>query len=167
MAPENDVLLTEYGIGKLPDHFKFSRENMLEWLPRVQAVISMSSSVVHEVAAAGVPLVVVGRYAALELNPLGFFPDRNQVFYSPQQICQELKRLMNLSPEKKQQYQARAEEILNISFNSVTEASLETFIVCGSVIKKKHRCICSHTLTLPGHHCLNQQSVDWNNTFSM
>ena len=134
MAPKNEALFSCYGIDRLPNHFKFSRKNISEWLPKIQAVVSMSSSVVHEFAAAGIPLVVVGRDTALELNPLGFFPKRDKVFYSPKQIRQELERLMNLTKEERQSYQTESEEILKTSFNPVTDSSLKTFIACNSSV---------------------------------
>ena len=54
MAPK-EALLSGYGIDKLPNHFKFSSIDISEWLPKIKAVVSMSSSVVHEFAAAGIP----------------------------------------------------------------------------------------------------------------
>jgi hypothetical protein len=101
---------------------------MADWLPRARVVITLSSGTIYESLAAGVPVVTVGREASIDFNPLGFYSDLNQVFYTPDQIYEETMRLLNLSPAELARFRQRSQEILFSSFNPVTEENMRFFL---------------------------------------
>jgi len=63
-------LLKSAGINKLPPHLEFVQGKMSDWLPKTRVAIALSSCTIYEMVAFGVPVVVVGREAGVDLNPL-------------------------------------------------------------------------------------------------
>jgi hypothetical protein len=112
----------------IPANFEFVEGTMADWLPRARVVITLSSGTIYESLAAGVPVVTVGREASIDFNPLGFYSDLNQVFYTPDQIYEETMRLLNLSPAELARFRQRSQEILFSSFNPVTEENMRFFL---------------------------------------
>ncbi|HWX09383.1 MAG TPA: hypothetical protein VNY33_05345 [Gaiellaceae bacterium] len=113
---------------ELPPHFELVDGGMGEWLPHAGVLISLASSTLYEALAAGVPVVVVGRESALDLNPLAWYPELAAVFSTPEEIRDETARLLSLSPDDLDAYRIRGMEILRRSFNPVTDSAMSAFV---------------------------------------
>lgn len=123
-----EALLRTARLKELPSQFKFVRGAMGEWLARAHVVVAMTSSTIYEALAAGLPVIVVGREAALDLNPLAWYPDLDRVLRSPEEIRKETQRLLTLSAEDLARYRRYAREILHTSFHPVTDQAMHAFI---------------------------------------
>jgi hypothetical protein len=123
-----EALLTAANLQQLPSKVDFVTGGMGELLRQSKLVIALSSSTVHEALAAGVPVIVVGREAGLDLNPLGWYDDLNRVFRSPEELREEVLRLLALSPGDLEKYRQRAREVLERCFGPVTEPAMHAFI---------------------------------------
>lgn len=121
-------MLEAVGISRLPQNFHIVSGDISIWLSRAQAVVALSSSALYEALAAGVPVVPVGREAALDLNPLAWHPRFAQQCYSAEEIRSETTRLMQLGSADLQAYREYARQILEHSFGQVSEATMHSFI---------------------------------------
>lgn len=124
MGPQRDVAP---GV-EIPSHFEIVGGEMSEWLPRATASVALGSSAVYETLAAGVPIVIVGREAALDLNPLGWEPDLGSVARTTAEIREQLERLLALTPEERRAFRERAGRLLRESFEPVTDERMRTFL---------------------------------------
>ena len=115
-------------IKTLPEHFELVQGSMVEWIRRSKVMVTLSSSSVYEALTAGMPVVVVGRETAINLNPLGFSAEFDKVFYSPDEIRKETMRLLNLTEDERIRYKDIANKLLKKSFNPVTDESMKAFI---------------------------------------
>ena len=123
-----ETLLSATEVKPLPEHFKFVRGAMGELLPRSKVVVALSSNTVHEALAAGVPVLVVGREAALDLNPLSWYPDLSQVIRNPEKLRERVLELLNSSAQDLANYRHRSAEVLNQCFRPVTEEGMQAFV---------------------------------------
>lgn len=121
-------LFREARVSALPRHFEVVGGSMAESLPRAGVLLSLASSSLHEALAAGVPVVVVGRDAALDLNPLAWYPELAPVTAEPDAIRAETLRLFNLTGEELAAYRRRGEEVLRRSFSPAGEIALRAFV---------------------------------------
>jgi hypothetical protein len=112
---------------KLPPNFARVGGSMGSALSGAKVVVGIASSSLYEALAAGKPVVVVGRDAALNLNPLAWHEDLSAVFSEPNEIRAETLRLLSLPPAELAAYRARAGEILRESFNQVTDEAMRAF----------------------------------------
>lgn len=112
----------------IPSHFKLAQVSMQELIFKARVMVAISSSSIYEALAAGVPVVVVGREAALDLNPLGFYNEMDKVFISPDQIREEASRLMSFSEEELNTYREYGKRILKSSFNPINDETLSVFV---------------------------------------
>lgn len=127
MAPTEKMLRTAAS-RDLPAHFRFVEEPMGELLPRARIVIAIASSALYEALTAGVPVVVVGREASLDLNPLAWEPGIGEVFREPAAIRAEALRLLALSDAELAAYRERAAAVLCRSFNPVSDETMRSFV---------------------------------------
>jgi hypothetical protein len=111
-----EALLNAAGMTQLPARWDWAKPAMKDALAEADVVVSLGSSSLHEALAAGVPVVGVGREAALDLNPLAWFPDVGELSRTPEVITVEVERLLALSDEELAAYRKRASEILDQSF---------------------------------------------------
>jgi hypothetical protein len=123
-----DALFRAAGIHELPMNFSHLAGSMKSALEGTSAVVGIASSALYEALAAGTPVVVVGRDAALDLNPLAWYDDLGAVFSNPDQIRAETLRLLSLSPQGLADYRRRADEVLRDSFNPVTDEAMRLFV---------------------------------------
>src|SRR5262249_38207607 len=72
------------GVTGLPEGFEIATGSMGALLAQAKVVVSTASSTLLEAVAAGVPVVVVGRDAALDLNPLEWYEGLAPVAHSAQ-----------------------------------------------------------------------------------
>jgi hypothetical protein len=121
-------IMSAASLKELPANFEFVEGSMGELLARSQLVIALSSSTVHETLAAGIPVIVVGREASLDLNPLDWYVDLGQVTRDPEMIRAEAYRLLSLSAEDLAEYQKKGSELLRACFNPVTDKAMHTFV---------------------------------------
>ena len=121
-------LLDAVGVDRLPAGFRLVGGSMERALAEANVVVALASSSVYEAVAAARPVVVVGRDAALDLNPLGFHPDLSRVFVDPAEIRAETRRLLDLSEDELDTYRRRARRLLAESFGPVTEETLRAFV---------------------------------------
>ena len=124
----SDKLFATARESELPRHFELVDGGMDKWLRHAGVLISLASSTLYEALAAGVPVVVVGRESALDLNPLAWYPELERVVSDPEEIRAEALRLLSLSPEELAAYRRRGKEILRRSFNPVTDESMRVFV---------------------------------------
>lgn len=121
-------LLAAASVAALPAGFEVVTGAMGDWLARASVVVALGSSTIYESVAAGVPVVVVGRDASLDLNPLGWFPDLARVFSTAGEIRAETERLLSLSAGGLAAWRERGAEVLQRSFTPVSEAAYGAFV---------------------------------------
>jgi len=122
------MLLNATGMSSLPQNFRIVSGDISLWLAQAQVVITLSSSALYEALAAGVPVVSVGREAALDLNPLAWHARFEKQCCSSVEIHDEAMRLMRLSSDELQSYREYARQILEASFGAVNDSTLHCFI---------------------------------------
>lgn len=127
MAPVG-TLLHLAGIERLPAHFEPADEAMADALAQARVAVAMETNSVYESLAAGVPVVVAGRSAGLDLNPLAWHDGLSAVFSEPEEIRAETRRLLALAPEELDAYRERGREILRESFNPVTDETMSALV---------------------------------------
>jgi hypothetical protein len=113
---------------RLPTNFTCVDGPMDAALAGAAVVLGIASSSLYEALAAGKPVVVVGRDAALDLNPLAWHEDLAAVFVEPEAIRAETARLLSLSPDELAAYRRRADQVLRSSFNPVTPEAMRVFV---------------------------------------
>ena len=123
-----NLILEAAGLASLPHGFRWFEEGMQPALRSAGVVVALGSSVLYESLAAGVPVVVVGREAALDLNPLAWFDDMRQVQVSVDDIRAEVERLRGLSAAERAALRVRGQEILRQSFEPVTDDTMSAFV---------------------------------------
>jgi len=126
MMPE-DELLRSGALAGLPANFAFVTEDLPALLPSARVLISAGSAVLLEAIAAGVPVVVVGRETALDLNPLAWLPEQKPVQRTPAGIRAATQRLWDLSAEERHQLRHRARDVLAACFSSADPSDLSAF----------------------------------------
>ncbi len=112
----------------LPDHIRFVQGEMSDLLAKSHVMVAMSSSSSLEALAAGVPVVVVGRDGAIDLNPLGFFSEFGEVFSDPKAIRRETERLLALPQQDLGDYIVRGHKILEMCFSRKTDERMQVFL---------------------------------------
>lgn len=123
-----DDVLNNIGKDKVPANFEFVQGNIDEWIPRARTIIGISSGSIYEGLAAGVPVIVVGRESALNLNPLDYFPDLNKVVYSPEEIKKASMEALANSKAFLNIYKQTGRKLMEYSFNPSTDENMAAFI---------------------------------------
>ena len=113
---------------RLPGNFRLMSGSMESALDGVAVVVALASSSLYEAVAAGKPVVVVGRDAVFDLNPLAFHADLSRVFAEPAEIRSETVRLLELSDDELDAYRRRAYRLLQESFAPVTDDAMNAFV---------------------------------------
>jgi hypothetical protein len=113
---------------ELPSNAEFVQGGMETLLRECELVIALSTSTVHEALAAGVPVIVVGRETALDLNPLAWSGDLGVVVRHPDKLREQVLRLLNLTNRDLDDYRVKASEALHSCFSPVTEDGLQAFL---------------------------------------
>ena len=116
------------GADRLPPSFEWVGGSMDEWLARCGAVAAIASTTILETAAAGVPVVVVGREAALDLNPLAWSDELGRVVREPAEIRDEVLRLLDLDEAGRERYRELGRRLVEESFAPVTDEAMEAFL---------------------------------------
>lgn len=125
-SPED--VLASASLRELPPSFEFVSGGMGEWLAQARVVLGVGSSSIHEALAAGVPVLVVGRQASLDLNPLAWHPNLGRVFSDAAEIRAETLRLLALSEQDLAAYRRQAQEVLRECFAPVNEDKMRAFV---------------------------------------
>jgi len=123
-----ETLFRAARVEQLPPNFRLVVGSMENALAEAGVVVALASSTVYEAVAAGKPIVVVGRDAVFDVNPLGFDPDLGRVFTDPAEIRSETLRLLALSGDELAAYRRRADSILRESFSPVTDETMQAFV---------------------------------------
>ena len=123
-----NLILNKAGIKNFPQGISIVSGKMHDWIFDSKVMLSLSSCTIYESLAAGVPVVIVGRDNALDFNPLGYFREFEKIFVTPEEIVNELNRVLSLDDSEIRKYVQKGEEILKRSFNPVSEASMEVFV---------------------------------------
>jgi surface carbohydrate biosynthesis protein (TIGR04326 family) len=123
-----ESLLRSAKVTGLPPNVEFVSGTMAELLEQSALVIALSSSTVHEALAAGVPVLVVGREAALDINPLGWYADLKNVVRSAEELRTSVIRMLSLSPAALEAYRVQAQQLLSSSFAPVNDRNLSAFV---------------------------------------
>ncbi len=121
-------VLEGFGNLDLPARFHIFEGSMKEALRRTRLVISGSSNVLYDVVAAGIPVVIVGRNAALDLNPLGFYPDFSVSHHLPEDIYNAAIKFLSFTDVELSEYRQKGREILRYSFNPPSEDCMNAFL---------------------------------------
>jgi hypothetical protein len=123
-----EAQLAAAGASPLPAGFELVEGPMGPWLANARVVVASASSTLLEAVAAGVPVVVVGRDAAIDLNPLDWYPGLARVVHSPQELRAEVERLLEIGEDELAAWRERARAILEESFAPVTDEALRQFL---------------------------------------
>jgi surface carbohydrate biosynthesis protein (TIGR04326 family) len=126
-----DGQLAAAGAATLPPGFELLDGPMAPALARARVVVASASTTLLEAVAAGVPVVVVGRDAALDLNPLAWYPGLARVVRTAEDLRAEVQRLLDLPAGELDAWRERAHAILDESFGPVTEEALRVFLPPG------------------------------------
>lgn len=126
-----EALLRALGVAELPPSFELVAGGMAEWLGRAGALVALASTTLFEAVAAGVPLVVVGRESALDLNPLGWHDGLAPVISDPDALRAQVLELLDLPVGERERRVAAGRELLERSFGRVDEAAMEAFLEAG------------------------------------
>jgi len=119
-----EMFLRAARIDSLPPRWKVIGGGMGEALRAARVVVTLGSSTAFEAVAGGAMVVVVGRDAALDLNPLQWFPTLDRTVYEPEEILEEVKRLLDMPLNEA----TKATEMLRGAFNPVNDRTLEAFL---------------------------------------
>ena len=121
-------LMQECGVTEIPSHIEFVQDPIGELLRHSSVVISAGSAVMCEATIAGVPLVIVGREGDLNFNPLDEQNNDIHICHSPDDIREEVVRLMNLAPAERADYRRRGKALLRDSYNPITNERMQAFL---------------------------------------
>jgi hypothetical protein len=122
MSDLSDVLRTA-GIDGVPAHWTIASGDMKSALRRAKVVVTLGSSTAFEAVAAGWSVVTVGRDAALDQNPLQWFPEIDHTVYEPDAIHAAVRSALAGKGESPEATAA----MLRAAFNPVTDEALEVF----------------------------------------
>lgn len=123
-----ETLFRAARIERLPPNFRLVDGSMESALAAARVVVAIASSSLYEAVAAGKPVVVVGRDAVFDLNPLGLHGDLDRAFTDPAEIRSETLRLLALSGDELAAYRRRADRLLRESFSPVTDETMQVFV---------------------------------------
>ncbi len=126
MGPVEPILVAA-GVDALPGHFEVVGGGMGEWIDRAGVVVSLGSSALYESLAAGVEVIVVGRDAALDLNPLAWHPDLARLVHGPEAIADAVRAAFARTPAERAALRERATEVLRETFNPIDDSGLGAF----------------------------------------
>lgn len=96
---------------ELSSHFEFVQGSVAEWVTSAWKVIALSSSTIYEVLSAGVPVKMVGREIALDLNSLVWYSDLGLFFHSLDQVWAETRKILALSAKDMAGYLGRGRSV--------------------------------------------------------
>lgn len=127
MAPI-ELALSALTLTALPAGFSVARGTMHEALSQATTVVSTASTTALEAVAAGVPVVVVGGYAAVDLNPLDWNPELAPVVRDSEGIRREVERIAALGDEALASYREAGRRLLDEYFSPVNDTTLQQFL---------------------------------------
>jgi hypothetical protein len=87
-------LLDVCNLKSLPENYEFVDAGLGELLLQASVVVCMSSTVILEVAASGAKLIVLGRDAALNFNPLGFMRNAEIEVFNINDLVKKLQTVL-------------------------------------------------------------------------
>ena len=119
------ALLAAAGADALPAGWEWVDGGMAAVLARAGVAVSLASASLQEALAAGVPVVPVGRDAALTINPLAWYDDLGRPVYEPDALRERVDELMALDGDEYAAYRRRADEVLEESF---ADGPMEAFL---------------------------------------
>jgi hypothetical protein len=122
------LIFRDARLEQLPSNFEVVSGTMEDALAEARVVIGLASSAVYEAVAAGRPVVVVGRDAVFDMNPLAYHAEFARVFTTPHEIRAETLRLLDQSEEEVAAYRLRADSLLRDSFHPVTDEAMAAFV---------------------------------------
>jgi surface carbohydrate biosynthesis protein (TIGR04326 family) len=122
-----EQVLSAGRVQQLPEHFHVVTGSMEDALRRSYAVVSFGSSALYEAVAAGVPILVVARESGLDLNPLVWHKDLDDVCRTPAAIREGLIRARDLGAVERERYRDRAERLRG-DFGEVNDETMSAFV---------------------------------------
>jgi hypothetical protein len=91
-------------------------------------VLGLASSATVQAVTDGVPTVVVGREAALDIDPLGWTPDAPRPVSAPPDIAARARELLALGAEEREAWRLAGERLSRACFGAVDDEHLRAFL---------------------------------------
>ena len=120
--------LETHELGSLPACMKVVDGNLDTWLSRVGCAIVMASTAALETALAGVPVVVVGRETALDMNPLGWFPEQPQPVVQADEINTAIHDIVRDHDRARGKARAWARQHLPQLVSPINDETMQSFV---------------------------------------
>lgn len=104
----NDTLLRAAGLLALPTGWRWAMASMHDQLDRTEIAIGMGTAALLDAAAAGVPVICLGRELGFSFNPLEYWCDKYPICrtVSPLELAQRFNELMG-AKDRESQFQLR------------------------------------------------------------
>ncbi|HAM34777.1 MAG TPA: hypothetical protein DEB40_00070 [Elusimicrobia bacterium] len=110
-----------------PAQLEVSPHPLQESLRQSSVVLSAGSGALAEAACMGLPVMAVGRLADLDFDPMAYFPDICRVCRGPEEISQELRRILNLSDSERQLLKEKGAQLRGRCFARENEQTLASY----------------------------------------
>ena len=120
-------LLAALEINELPQYLYWADGDMKIWLSEAVCVIGTATAAIFEAVLSNVPVVIIGRDAGLERNPLAWWQDDERMFlphYDVVHISKAVLEKINLSQKERYDQMKIAREIVSDCFNGWNEECL-------------------------------------------
>ena len=107
----------------------FVEGSLVDWLAKVDVLITANSGTALEAAAVGLPVIQIGSPTSLNYDPLHWFSDSIGVkCFSSDEVSAALDRVAALTPDGRSELTRRGREVLEGWFAPVTEEALSRFL---------------------------------------
>ncbi len=112
----------------LPAHFELVSGGMEEWARRACCAVVGGSSSSMDLALAGVPLVVAARQAALDYNPLAYFPEIPAPAHGSAALRAQLLRLLSLPETERARWSENARRMRQDCLSPINDETIDAFL---------------------------------------
>ena len=123
-----EQLLSASSLPGLPPNFATTTQPTAAILPTVRVMAALSTSTMFEAVAAGVPVIRVGREAALDLDPLAYLGDFSPLVRNAEALLAHVVRLLQLEDAALQDLAARGRRLLQQAFLPCDPEGLAAFL---------------------------------------
>jgi hypothetical protein len=126
------LLIKGFGQKNWPARFSFFEGSIQEALGKASVIISSNSSSMVEAAAKGIPVIFLGRQAALNQNPLKS-PDFGIVTecFSAQEMADAITKQLKTSDEENKRHKEIGRKMRDLFFTPVNEETLSAYYSAG------------------------------------
>ena len=101
--------------------------SMGEWIPRATCAVSGATTAAFELAVAGVPLVLVGREADLDINPLADCPEIDPPDYTVNELRHQVMSLVDSDRSTLGRFKEWKDRMRRTALNPVTADTMKVF----------------------------------------